>query len=968
MQQFLVFIETRTRSIALVPANQENNPKSIFLHLDLNPNFNSHKKVLVNVKAKSITELSQYECLNINPVFGIAGVLEYEKDVFVILVSKAELIPDCEMNIYKVSKVKLLSLTNPNYDYTFESNYPDLQSEYGNDSQGYGNGYLDGNNNSYLEKGYGDKQKNQYDSTFYHPCSSLINFLERGNLYFSQVYDISKSAQEQELDKQSQINIRKDKIENKSRYMARNKKSRYCWNENMLKIFYQFEQRLDEESFTKYSKYKFTIPLIQGFVGFVQRRYSANQNDMLNIMLISRLNARRTGTRFLTRGIDDTGNVANFCQRLLCTQILGYLAMYRYEEVFPFFGINRQGFQIGAHKLQLVRTLEASIPAAKKHFSSLISTYGKVHIVSLVKASYGGQSNETSMEYFDSIYSNNTIGESELGKGFELLVKKLDVDSMIGFTGFDFHEMVKGNQYGNLGSLIHSLVSVIDKQRFFFKRIGENEKIESYQIGVIRTNCLDCLDRTNVVQSEIAKYVSFLVLSQYLSREIGINSTDTESELRWLFGNSGNALSIIYTGTSALKAEVTVSGKSGFAGFLNDASKSIGRFVQGNFSDKNKQAVIDTMAGNMIKKGEVRDLIYNDPNFDLFKKSLKEYLIKSKGSKKLSIFTSTFNCAGTKYGGQNLDKWFGDASLQRPDILLVSMQEIVKLNVSSVISAATTNRVVWIDSIIKYMNSNTGNDLEDKYVLISTEQLVGICAIIIAKTSVLDLITDIELVKVKTGLVGGLSGNKGAIGVKMNVGHRNSVCFVAAHLASGAGKDMDRNYDYNFISNSLPMALNSDLVIWAGDLNYRLDLPSSYDAQVLIEKRNIQSLLLYDQLSYHMNSNLVFTGGFVEMPIKFMPTYKFNSGTNQYDTNTDPPRVPSYTDRILYKFKGHKSHFQPVNYYCGDGFLMSDHKPVCASFFLTVDYDTVALSYPNSSIIHKLACFDVLEKGHSIHI
>ena len=55
----------------------------------------------------------------------------------------------------------------------------------------------------------------------------------------------------------------------------------------------------------------------------------------------------------------------------------------------------------------------------------------------------------------------------------------------------------------------------------YFRINGDGSKAQKVQTGVVRTNCMDNLDRTNVVQATIAKWT----LNQQL-RELGILSAD----------------------------------------------------------------------------------------------------------------------------------------------------------------------------------------------------------------------------------------------------------------------------------------------------------------------------------------------------------------------------------------------------------------------------------------------------------
>ncbi|KAG0027096.1 inositol polyphosphate 5-phosphatase, partial [Podila clonocystis] len=65
-----------------------------------------------------------------------------------------------------------------------------------------------------------------------------------------------------------------------------------------------------------------------------------------------------------------------------------------------------------------------------------------------------------------------------------------------------------------------------------------------------------------------------------------------------------------------------------------------------------------------------------------------------------------------------------------------------------------------------------------------------------------------------------------------------------------------------------------DYTFWAGDLNYRVDL-SRAQANECLEKGDLETMLAHDQLLAQRAAGAVFDG-FMEAPIKFKPTYKFD--------------------------------------------------------------------------------------------
>jgi len=111
-----------------------------------------------------------------------------------------------------------------------------------------------------------------------------------------------------------------------------------------------------------------------------------------------------------------------------------------------------------------------------------------------------------------------------------------------------------------------------------------------------------------------------------------------------------------------------------------------------------------------------------------------------------------------------------------------------------------------------------------------------------------------------------------------------------------------------------------------GDLNYRVDMDQSL-VQESLENNDIESMLEKDQF---INEQLLGLDldNFFEGKIEFLPTYKFKIGSDNYDL-TD--RVPSWTDRILFKSKLNYDLIQ-LEYKTINEVRSSDHKPVFSVF------------------------------------
>ena len=243
----------------------------------------------------------------------------------------------------------------------------------------------------------------------------------------------------------------------------------------------------------------------------------------------------------------------------------------------------------------------------------------------------------------------------------------------------------------------------------------------------------------------------------------------------------------------------------------------------------------------------------------------------------------------------------------------------------------------------------------------------------------------------------GLLGNKGGVSVRFSLWGAE-FAFVGCHLSPHLHNAEERITDFAAIlysqdffvdgargegdnppdtgplsptsSHQTRSLADHDYVFFCGDLNFRLDSLSRDEILTKIEAGDFASLLTHDQLLGALAQERIF-GGFREMPITFAPTYKFDPGTDDYDTSAKL-RKPAWCDRVLWKVKGEmmgcdddakvsvtkaakdleKSDDEPEksslgvssnsrlvaeSYESGPAYLISDHKPVCFTATVSVN-------------------------------
>jgi len=96
--------------------------------------------------------------------------------------------------------------------------------------------------------------------------------------------------------------------------------------------------------------------------------------------------------------------------------------------------------------------------------------------------------------------------------------------------------------YENISKLVDEIHNSIDKTRYWWS--GSDGEMQR-QDGIIRTNCIDCVDRTNVAQSAFAKHVLNAQLTQNGILPQDLPALDTRFNEVW--ANNGDYISVGYS-------------------------------------------------------------------------------------------------------------------------------------------------------------------------------------------------------------------------------------------------------------------------------------------------------------------------------------------------------------------------------------------------------------------------------------
>lgn len=304
----------------------------------------------------------------------------------------------------------------------------------------------------------------------------LKSHLYSGPLYFSYGWDIGSSFQ-----RQSRSDYQQDAP------LWQKTDERFFWNRFLQEPLIAATQSGIDVS-------RFIQPFIFGF--FETKLITINSRKFL-FGLISRRSRHRAGTRYFSRGIDDQGNVSNFneSEQFVIADKAGNTEKDLVGQVKMGFVQTRGSVPVYWAEVNnlrykpdlLIMEKEETGEATAAHFQQQTELYGDNYLVNLV---------------------NQKGYEKPVKDAYERAIEKLN-NSKVHYTYYDFHHECKGMHFENVIHLIETLNKKGLKREdwFYYDDTLKSGAVKQKQGAVVRTNCMDCLDRTNVVQSTLAKWV-----------------------------------------------------------------------------------------------------------------------------------------------------------------------------------------------------------------------------------------------------------------------------------------------------------------------------------------------------------------------------------------------------------------------------------------------------------------------------
>uniref|UniRef100_A0A8D0KDU1 FIG4 phosphoinositide 5-phosphatase n=1 Tax=Sus scrofa TaxID=9823 RepID=A0A8D0KDU1_PIG len=370
---------------------------------------------------------------------------------------------------------------------------------------------------------------------------------------------------------------------------------KYVWNGELLDIIKNTVHR------------DWLLYIIHGFCG--QSKLLIYGRPVY-VTLIARRSSKFAGTRFLKRGANCEGDVANEVEteQILCDASVmsftagSYSSYVQVRGSVPLYWSQ----DISTMMPKPPITLDQADPfahVAALHFDQMLQRFGSpIIILNLVK--------EREKRKHERILSE------ELVAAVTYLNQFLPPEHTIIYIPWDMAKYTKSKLCNVLDRLNVIAESVVKKTGFFVNRpdsycsiLRPDEKWNELggcviptgrlQTGVLRTNCVDCLDRTNTAQFMVGKCaLAYQLYSLGLIDKPNLQfDTDAVRLFEELYEDHGDTLSLQYGGSQLVHRVKTYRKIAPWTQHSKDIMQTLSRYYSNAFSDADRQDSINLFLG-----------------------------------------------------------------------------------------------------------------------------------------------------------------------------------------------------------------------------------------------------------------------------------------------------------------------------------------------------------------------------------
>ncbi|XP_065648224.1 polyphosphoinositide phosphatase isoform X2 [Hydra vulgaris] len=354
------------------------------------------------------------------------------------------------------------------------------------------------------------------------------------------------------------------------------------------------------------------LNIIHGFVG--QSNISV-YGKPLYITLIARRSNKFAGTRFLKRGSNDEGFVANdveteqICHDASTISLRSghYTSYVQLRGSVPsFWSQDTTGGRITPKPQILVDRADPYFTVSASHFNSLMSRSGApLIILNLVK--------------IKEKKAHEQILSGLLKESIDYLNQFLPPEHFIQYIPWDMARVTKSKEDKVIEVLAKIAEKVMKETGFFhsgpqiycndlrkhpsflgMKGFGYTDEHPGLrQTGILRVNCVDCLDRTNTAQFMVGKCALGFQLYALGVVESPILQFDSDAVriFEELFEAHGDTLALQYGGSQMVHRIRTYRKIAAWTSYSRDIMQTVSRYYSNAFTDTDKQQAINLFLG-----------------------------------------------------------------------------------------------------------------------------------------------------------------------------------------------------------------------------------------------------------------------------------------------------------------------------------------------------------------------------------